>query len=244
MERSRSDQGAGQKRSSQKTFLSSCGSVPAGPVPATVPRITGDSAARLDMEYGSATLQNIAEYGMVISQIFGSEEEGYNYYNAYARSKGFGVKKEELTRKHGLGRSYLHGNQDAMNVGVDWNPTGYLHETCSPSVVHKNFKSSNVLLDSELNPHLSDFGYGDFIPNQEFQESEENSGYRAPKVAMSGQYSLKSDVYSFGVVMLELLTGRKPFDRSRPRSKQSLVRWDGAEMNHCNYCDSSLAHDP
>ena len=53
------------------------------------------------MEYGSATLENIAEYDMVISQIFGSEEEGYNYYNAYARSKGFGVRKEELTRKSG-----------------------------------------------------------------------------------------------------------------------------------------------
>ena len=39
------------------------------------------------------------------------------------------------------------------------------------------------------------------------------SGYSAPEVTMSGQYSLKSDVYSFGVVMLELLTGRKPFDR-------------------------------
>ncbi|VAH27946.1 unnamed protein product [Triticum turgidum subsp. durum] len=89
----------------------------------------------------------------------------------------------------------------------------YLHETCSPSVIHKNFKSSNILLDNELNPHLSDSGYGDLIPNQEFQESEENSGYRAPEIAMSGQYSLKSDVYSFGVVMLELLTGRKPFDR-------------------------------
>jgi serine/threonine protein kinase len=45
------------------------------------------------------------------------------------------------------------------------------------------------------------------------QESEENLGYRAPEVTMCGQYSLKSDVYSFGVVMLELLTGRKPFDR-------------------------------
>ena len=47
------------------------------------------------------------------------------------------------------------------------------------------------------------------------QASDQNtgSGYSAPEVAMSGQYTLKSDVYSFGVVMLELLTGRKPFDR-------------------------------
>lgn len=44
-------------------------------------------------------------------------------------------------------------------------------------------------------------------------EQNASSGYSAPEVTMSGQYSLKSDVYSFGVVMLELLTGRKPFDR-------------------------------
>ena len=52
-----------------------------------------------------------------------------------------------------------------------------------------------------------------YLQSQQFQESDENSGYRAPEVSMSGQYSLKSDVYSFGVVMLELMTGRKPFDR-------------------------------
>ncbi|TVU37911.1 hypothetical protein EJB05_11254 [Eragrostis curvula] len=116
----------------------------------------------------------------------------------------------------------------------------YLHETCSPSIVHKNFKSSNILLDSELNPHLSDSGFADLIPNQEFQESDENSGYRAPEVTMSGQYSLKSDVYCFGVVMLELLTGRKPFDRSRPRSEQSLVRWATPQLHDIDALDSMV----
>lgn len=41
----------------------------------------------------------------------------------------------------------------------------YLHEVCSPSIVHKNFKSANILLDKELNPHLSDCGLGSFVPN-------------------------------------------------------------------------------
>ncbi|KAF0892793.1 hypothetical protein E2562_017753 [Oryza meyeriana var. granulata] len=89
----------------------------------------------------------------------------------------------------------------------------YLHEICSPSIIHKNFKSSNILLDWEFNPHVSDAGLASFVPDSEFQASDQGSGYSAPEVDMTGQYTLKSDVYSFGVVMLELLTGRKPFDR-------------------------------
>ncbi|XVE88535.1 hypothetical protein DITRI_Ditri19aG0077000 [Diplodiscus trichospermus] len=109
----------------------------------------------------------------------------------------------------------------------------YLHEVCSPSVVHKNIKSANILLDAELNPHLSDSGLASFIPNadQLLNRDDVGSGYSAPEVTMSGQYSLKSDVYSFGVVMLELLTGRKPFDSTRPRLEQSLVRWATPQLH-------------
>ncbi|TKV95693.1 hypothetical protein SEVIR_9G379100v4 [Setaria viridis] len=116
----------------------------------------------------------------------------------------------------------------------------YLHETCSPSIIHKNFKSSNILLDDELNPHISDCGFADLIPNQELQESDDNSGYRAPEVTMSGQYSQKSDVYSFGVVMLELLTGRKAFDSSQPRSQQSLVRWATLQLHDIDSLDQMV----
>ncbi|XWS16091.1 hypothetical protein CRYUN_Cryun34aG0056000 [Craigia yunnanensis] len=109
----------------------------------------------------------------------------------------------------------------------------YLHEVCSPSIVHKNIKSANILLDAELNPHLSDLGLATFIPNadQVLNCDDVGSGYSAPEVIMSGQYSLKSDVYSFGVVMLELLTGRKPFDSTRPRLEQSLVRWATPQLH-------------
>ncbi|KAG8063121.1 hypothetical protein GUJ93_ZPchr0003g17320 [Zizania palustris] len=116
----------------------------------------------------------------------------------------------------------------------------YMHETCSPSVIHKNFKSSNILLDDELNPHLSDCGFADLIPKQELQESDENTGYRAPEVTMSGQYSQKSDVYSFGVVMLELLTGRKAFDRSQPWPQQSLVRWATPQLHDIDALDQMV----
>jgi len=116
----------------------------------------------------------------------------------------------------------------------------YLHETCSPSIIHKNFKSSNILLDDELNPHVSDCGFADLIPNQELQESDDSSGYRAPEAIMSGQYSQKSDVYSFGVVMLELLTGRKAFDSSQPRSQQSLVRWATPQLHDIDSLDQMV----
>ncbi|CAN6288310.1 unnamed protein product [Urochloa humidicola] len=113
----------------------------------------------------------------------------------------------------------------------------HLHEICSPSIIHKNFKSSNILLDTELNPHISDAGLSSFVPDAEFQASDQGSGYGAPEVDMTGQYTLKSDVYSFGVVMLELLTGRKPFDSSRPRSEQSLVRWVTPQLHDIDALD-------
>ncbi|CDY36601.1 BnaC06g06540D [Brassica napus] len=108
----------------------------------------------------------------------------------------------------------------------------YLHEVCSPSIVDKNIKSSNILLDSEMNPHLSDSGLASLLPTANVQLlNQTDEGYSAPEVSMSGQYSMKSDVYTFGVVMLELLTGRKPFDSTRSRSEQSLVRWATPQLH-------------
>ncbi|KAL8136917.1 hypothetical protein V2J09_002918 [Rumex salicifolius] len=110
----------------------------------------------------------------------------------------------------------------------------YLHEVCLPSVVHKNFKSANILVDEEFNPHLSDCGLAALTPNTEREVSHQmvgSFGYSAPEFALSGVYTVKSDVYSFGVVMLELLTGRKPLDSSRPRAEQSLVMWATPQLH-------------
>ncbi|KAJ0984128.1 hypothetical protein J5N97_002484 [Dioscorea zingiberensis] len=104
----------------------------------------------------------------------------------------------------------------------------FLHEVCSPSTIHKNIKSANILLDAELNPHLSDCGLAAF-----YQDTSENlgPGYNAPECTKRTAYTLKSDVYSFGVVMLELLTGRKPYDSSKPRPEQILVRWAAPQLH-------------
>ncbi|KAH6821830.1 STRUBBELIG-receptor family 6 [Perilla frutescens var. hirtella] len=138
--------------------------------------------------------------------------------------------------KNGCLHEFLHLS-DEFTKPLTWNirvkialgtarALEYLHEVCSPSVVHKNFKSANILLDGELNPHLSDCALASLV-----REPDQASGYSAPEVAMSGQYTIKSDVYSFGVVMLELLSGRTPFDSSRPRAEQSLVRWATPQLH-------------
>ncbi|VFQ92539.1 unnamed protein product [Cuscuta campestris] len=98
----------------------------------------------------------------------------------------------------------------------------FLHEVCSPPCIHKGIKSSNILLDTELNPHLSECGMESL-----YESTSQNlgTGYKPPECSKPSDYTMKSDVYSFGVVMLELLTGRKPHDSSKPRTEQALVRW-------------------
>jgi serine/threonine protein kinase len=143
--------------------------------------------------------------------------------------------------KNGSLHDFLHLSEEESKALV-WNSRvkialgtaralEYLHEVCSPSIVDKNIKSANILLDSELNPHLSDSGLASFLPTANELLNQTDEGYSAPEVSMSGQYSLKSDIYSFGVVMLELLTGRKPFDSTRSRSEQSLVRWATPQLH-------------
>lgn len=104
----------------------------------------------------------------------------------------------------------------------------YLHEICEPPVIHRNFRSANVLLDDELAVHVSDCGLGALISSKSVTQLSGHLlttyAYGAPEFE-SGIYTLKSDVFWFGVVMLELLTGRKSYDSSRNREEQFLVRW-------------------
>ncbi|KAL5793847.1 hypothetical protein ACOSP7_002441 [Xanthoceras sorbifolium] len=104
----------------------------------------------------------------------------------------------------------------------------YLHEICQPPIVHRNFKSTNVLLDDDLAVRVSDCGLAPLISKGSVSQLSgqllSTYGYGAPEFE-SGIYTCQSDVYSFGVVMLELLTGRKSHDRTRIRGEQSLVRW-------------------
>ncbi|CAM8886204.1 unnamed protein product [Rhodiola kirilowii] len=104
----------------------------------------------------------------------------------------------------------------------------FLHDAEKP-VIYRDFKTSNILLDSDFTAKLSDFGLAKMGP--EGSETHVTTrvmgtyGYAAPEYVTTGHLTTKSDVYSFGVVLLELITGRRAMDKSKPKGEQHLVDW-------------------
>lgn len=110
----------------------------------------------------------------------------------------------------------------------------FLHGAENP-VIYRDFKTSNILLDSDYTAKLSDFGLAKDGP--EGDETHVSTrvmgtyGYAAPEYVMTGHLTARSDVYSFGVVLLELLTGRRAMDRTRPSREQNLADWARPFLN-------------
>ncbi|XP_057432609.1 serine/threonine-protein kinase RIPK-like isoform X2 [Lotus japonicus] len=105
----------------------------------------------------------------------------------------------------------------------------FLHEADKP-VIYRDFKSSNILLDSDYTAKLSDLGLAKDGPEGEDTHVTTTCimgtrGYAAPEYIMAGHLSTKSDVYSYGVVLLELLTGKRVLDKTRPNRERFLVEW-------------------
>ncbi|XP_026658371.2 proline-rich receptor-like protein kinase PERK8 [Phoenix dactylifera] len=111
----------------------------------------------------------------------------------------------------------------------------YLHEDCHPRIIHRDIKSSNILLDNNFEAQVSDFGLARLALDACTHVTTRvmgTFGYLAPEYASSGKLTEKSDVYSFGVVLLELITGRKPVDSSQPLGDESLVEWARPLLSH------------
>ncbi|XP_070037307.1 receptor-like serine/threonine-protein kinase ALE2 isoform X7 [Nicotiana tomentosiformis] len=140
---------------------------------------------------------------------------------------------------NGSVESHLHGVDKEISP-LDWHDRmkialgaarglAYLHEDSSPRVIHRDFKSSNILLEHDFTPKVSDFGLARAALDEENRHISTRVmgtfGYVAPEYAMTGHLLVKSDVYSYGVVLLELLTGRKPVDMSQPPGQENLVAW-------------------
>nr|XP_043625258.1 inactive protein kinase SELMODRAFT_444075-like [Erigeron canadensis] len=105
----------------------------------------------------------------------------------------------------------------------------YLHEECRVGcIVHRDMRPNNILITHDFEPLVGDFGLARWQPDGDTGEETRvigTFGYLAPEYAQSGQITEKADVYSFGVVLVELVTGRKAVDLSRPKGQQCLTEW-------------------
>ncbi|PKA62489.1 Receptor-like serine/threonine-protein kinase [Apostasia shenzhenica] len=104
----------------------------------------------------------------------------------------------------------------------------YLHHDCIPHIIHRDIKSSNILLDHNMDARVSDFGLATLMEPDQTHVSTVVAGtfgYLAPEYFDTGKATTKGDVYSFGVVLLELLTGKRPTDESFIEEGTKLVTW-------------------
>ncbi|ESQ37187.1 hypothetical protein EUTSA_v10002411mg [Eutrema salsugineum] len=129
---------------------------------------------------------------------------------------------------HGKGRPPMEWSSRLKIALGSAKGLSYLHENCNPKIIHRDIKAANILIDFKFEAKVADFGLAKIALDTNTHVSTRvmgTFGYLAPEYAATGKLTEKSDVFSFGVVLLELITGRRPFDANNAYADNSLVDW-------------------
>ncbi|KAH7863890.1 hypothetical protein Vadar_023113 [Vaccinium darrowii] len=116
----------------------------------------------------------------------------------------------------------------------------YLHDSLEPKVIHRDIKSSNILLDRQWKPKVSDFGLAKLLCSENTHVTTRvmgTDGYVAPEYTWTGMLNEMCDVYSFGIVVMEIISGRLPVDNSRLKGQVNLIDWFKKMVENQNFTE-------
>ncbi|KAG8054730.1 hypothetical protein GUJ93_ZPchr0001g29683 [Zizania palustris] len=153
-----------------------------------------------------------------------------------------GSLREHLDGLRGESLEFSH----RLNIAIDIvHAVSYLHGYTDRPIIHRDIKSSNILLTDQLRAKVADFGFARLAPdNTEATHVSTmvkgTAGYVDPEYMRTNHLTDRSDVYSFGVLLVELLTGRRPIERGRGRRQRLTTQW---ALRKCQDGDAVVAMD-
>ncbi|CAN6306764.1 unnamed protein product [Urochloa humidicola] len=145
-----------------------------------------------------------------------------------------GTLRDSLSGKSGLHLDWKKRLRVALGAARG---LAYLHELADPPIIHRDVKSSNILMDEHLTAKVADFGLSKLVSDSErghvSTQVKGTLGYLDPEYYMSQQLTEKSDVYSFGVVMLELIVAKQPIDKGKYVVREAKRLFDASDAEFC-----------
>ncbi|KAJ7976966.1 Serine/threonine protein kinase [Quillaja saponaria] len=179
-----------------------------------------------------AALSDVKHENLVILR--GCCVEGANRYLVYDYMENNSLTQTLLGGEHNR-MEFSWELRQKISIGVARGLV-YLHEEVMPPILHRDIKASNILLDQNLNPKVSDFGLAKVLRDEHSYISTRvagTMGYLAPEYAVTGRLTRKSDVYSFGVLLLEIVSGQAVVDFREDYREHFLVEkaWTAYEAN-------------